>query len=109
MIGLLLAALLTVQPVAEPAEVDPTEVDPIVVELPRPEKVFCVRYYRASGFRAPRMTCKTWIEWRAIKGSRHDTRTRTGKKLLERGLLMDSALQDEAVAGSIRPPAPAGR
>ena len=100
MIGLFVAAALAAQPAPD------TEVDEVTVEVPRPEKVFCVRYYRQAAWRTPKLTCKTWIEWRAIKGARHDSRTRTGQKWMERGFMMDTALQEEAIAASVRPKTP---
>ena len=98
----LLAALL----VAAPPPVEPGEVDEVVVQVPRPETVFCVRYFKQAAWRTPKMTCKTWIEWRAIKGARHDSRTRTGQKWMERGFMMDTAPQEEAIAASVRPRTP---
>ena len=98
--GLLIAVLAS----APPAATAPvTDLDEITVEVPRPETVFCVRYFKQAAWRTPKMTCKTWIEWRAIQGARHDTRTSTGKKWMDRDLLMDTSLLEEATAASVRP------
>ena len=103
MIGLLLALAVGAAPPAAPPAQTTDEVEEVIVETPRPDKVFCVRYYKQSAWRAPRMTCKSWVEWRAIKAAQHDSRARTSAKQMARGLMGDSGLQEEAMAASVRP------
>ena len=95
---LILASVLSVSQ-APPV----TDLDEIVVTLPRPEAVYCVRFYKEPGSRTPKFTCKTHVEWRAVKAAHHDTRTRTAAKLMDRGFLMDTALVEQAVSASVRP------
>ncbi len=97
MMLLLASVLLTAQ--AAPV----TDMEEVVVSLPRPEVVYCVRFYKEPGSRTPKFTCKTHVEWRAVKAAQHDTRTRTAAKLMDRGFLMDTALVEQAVSTSVRP------
>ena len=97
MVPFVLAMMLAAPPAA------PTEVEEVVVSTPKPETVYCVRFYREPHARTARFTCKTHVEWRAIKVARHDTRTRTAAKLMERGFLFDTALIEAGVAASVRP------
>ena len=98
----LLAQIAPAAPAAPPPAA--SEVAPVTVTATAPESVWCVRYPDArSRRRGEALTCRTLIEWDALRRARYDSRGYQEQMALRRfGSALDSTFTEHAYMGRAR-------